>query len=210
MTDTKLSSIDSKLGLPHAQAEAQSNSFARSADLSTNGPKEQTAGSSRSRKSRDSTVYVVGTEIFGVVCGIEDYGMFIRLANGESGLVFDNEICWPGENITHRLGERVKVLVLSFKEGRGLALSIRETRVKASFEAFQRNQPVGSSVQGHIKTVLDYGIFVTLAPGVAGLVHLSEIPSMDAYGKSSLGQPIDVRVISIDQTTNRISLSLNQ
>ena len=205
-----LSTIASKLNLPSTQAQEQSSSFADSTNLISHAPQESLAESSRSRKSRDSTEYVVGTEIFGVVCGIEEYGMFIRLSNGESGLVFDSEICWPGENITHRLGERVKVLVLSFKAGRGLALSIREPRVKASFEAFKKNQPDGSCVQGHIKTVLDYGIFVTLAPGVTGLVYLSEIPSMDAYGKSSLGQPIDVRVISIDQTTNRISLSLNQ
>lgn len=162
------------------------------------------------RKSRDTTEYALGEVLNGYISGIEHYGVFVRLPNGESGLVFQNEICWPGEHIEYAVGSRVKVLVLAFKPGRGLALSIRETRTQEAFDGFVRDFPVGASLDGQIKSVLDYGIFVNLVPGVCGLLHVSEIPNIQAYGKHSIGQQISVRVGSIDIDQRRISLEMTQ
>lgn len=169
---------------------------------------DQQAARNPSRKSRDTTEYKVGEEIAGVVTGIEHYGLFVRLPNGESGLVFHNEICWPGQEITYGLGHRVKVLVVGFKPGRGLSLSIRDTLTQEAFEQFSKMHAPNSVICGQVKSVLDYGIFVILAPGVDGLLHVSTIPDIHVYGKSSIGEPIDVRVTSIDPETNRIALEL--
>lgn len=198
------SNVLSRLVSPRVEAHLATTSSA--ANVIAPDQQSQLSLSRRSRKSRDTTEYEIGTEISGVVCGIEHYGLFIRLPNGESGLVFQSEICLPGEDITYRLGDKVNVIAVHFKPGRGLALSIRETLTKAAFDGFIQDHPVGSIIQGHIKSVLDYGIFVTLAPGVAGLLHVSAIPDIHVYGKSSIGEPIDVRVDDIEISTGRISL----
>ena len=168
----------------------------------------QQPGPRHNRRSRDVTEYAVGMELRGVVTGIAHYGIFVRLPNGESGLVFQGEICWPGEAITYGIGARVNVLVMAFKPGRGLALSIRETRVKAAFTSFCDANDVGSTVVGQIKSLVDYGVFITLAPGVAGLLHISAIPDIRAYTKESIGQAITVRLVDIARDTRRISLEL--
>lgn len=162
----------------------------------------------KSRKSRDTTEFATGDVIEGQISGIEHYGLFVRLPNGESGLVFQNEICWPGEDVSHAVGDTVKVIVIGFKPGRGLALSLRAARAQEAFDNFVRDFPVGSRVDGTIKSVLDYGVFVTVAPGVSGLLHVSAVPSMKAYGKHSLGERISVRVTAVEVDQRRISLGL--
>ncbi|MFN5095834.1 MAG: S1 RNA-binding domain-containing protein [Limnohabitans sp.] len=162
----------------------------------------------RQRPSRESTEYRVGQEVKGRVCGVMHYGLFVRLPNGESGLVFQQEVCWPGEDFAYGLGEEVKVLVKAFKPGRGLALSIRATRTTEVFQAFIDSHPVGSVARGYIKSVVDYGLFVMLTPGVYGLLHVSSLPNIYVYGKASIGQPIKVQVVNIERANRRISLEL--
>lgn len=163
---------------------------------------------SKYSRSRQTTTYKVGIETFGLITGVSNYGLFIRLPNGESGLVFKNAICWPGENITHAVGDRVRVKVVGFKIDRGLALSIRDTRKDFAFNAFCQDFPVGTHLNGKIKGILDYGVFVTVAPGVVGLVHISGIPDMAVYGKESIGSTIDVSVLGIEYSPNRLRLGL--
>lgn len=169
---------------------------------------EAGAAAPKKRPGRESTEYRVGQELSGRVCGVMHYGLFVRLPNGESGLVFQQEICWPGEDFNYGLGEEVKVLVQGFKPGRGLALSIRATRAVEVFKSFVDAHPVGVTVRGYIKSVVDYGLFVMVAPGVYGLLHVSSIPNIHVYGKASIGQAIDVRVVNVEHTNRRISLEL--
>ena len=193
--------------LSHFSFANYSNSSRGNTRVATE-PVQQNGVDRASRKSKDVTAYQIGDKLTGVVSGIEHYGLFVRLPNGESGLVFHNEICLPGEDISPRLGEQVSVVVIGFKPGRGLALSIRETRVKAAFDAFLKECSVGTAVSGTVKSVLDYGVFVNLCPGVAGLLHVSAIPNIHEYGKSSIGDPIRVRVVNIEEATQRVSLEL--
>lgn len=160
----------------------------------------------RQRRSRETSEYSVGEEVIGRVCGIQDYGLFIRLRNGESGLVYRSEVCWPGEDIEYRLGDEVPVKVVGFKAGRGLSLSIRETRLQENFDEFIRKSPNGSVVTGTIKRVVDYGIFVCVAPGVDGLLHVSVMPDLKSYGRQHVGMPIKVKVSAIDLSARRIAL----
>lgn len=201
-----LSNIVSRLVAPRVAARPTAPAVTDALALAERSGKP--SSSSRSRKSRDTTEYGTGMELTGVVSGIEHYGIFVRMPNGESGLVFQNAICWPGENITYSLGDKVDVMVVGFKPGRGLALSIRETRIAAAFEDYANTHRVGSTVQGQIKSVMDYGLFISLAPGVVGLLHVSAIPDIKLYGKSSIGEPINVCVVDIERNTRRVSLEL--
>lgn len=201
-----LYNIVSRLVAP--RAEAQLATVPASNTLAVVDHQASHSSFKSARKSRDTTEYVIGEELTGIVSGIEHYGIFVRLPNGESGLVFQNEICWPDEDIAYDLGDKVSVMVLGFKAGRGLALSIRETRVAAAFDDFTKTHAVGSVVKARIKSVKDYGLFVHLAPGVSGLLHVSAIPNIQIYGKFSIGESIEVCVVDIEQSTRRISLEL--
>lgn len=160
------------------------------------------------RRDKETTAYETGQVITGRISGVHEYGCFVRLPNGESGLVFRQQMCWPGQNISVELGDEVVVKILGFKTGRGLALSMREARTDELFDEFIASHGLGSKIQGQIKTVLDYGVFVIVAPGVCGLLHVSSIPHTQIYGRASIGQNIDVQLAGVDANQRRIQLEL--
>lgn len=160
------------------------------------------------RNNRETTAYAVGEEVSGYITGIEHYGIFVRLPNGESGLVFKQEVTWPGEDITYGVDDKVSVLVTGFKAGRGLSLSIRQTRSHKAFGDFVASHKVGDSVIGTVKSIVGYGIFVTLRPGVFGLLHVSSVPDIKAYNRDSIGRPISVRLLDINPDGKRITLEM--
>jgi len=154
----------------------------------------------------DTTAYAAGDRASGLIVSVARYGLFVRLSNGETGLVHTSAICWPGEDIAYAKGDRVAVKILGFKPGKGLALSQREARRDEIFELYAMRCEVGATVTGTVKSVRDYGVFVTLAPGVFGLLHISQIEDITAFDRASIGQAIEVRVIDIDLERQRISL----
>jgi small subunit ribosomal protein S1 len=162
----------------------------------------------RRSSQRMSTAWHVNDEVIGQVTGQADFGLFIRLPNGESGLVFTNEIRWAGQDTIYETGQKVKVVVTAFKPGRGLSLSIRKASIKDAFDTFLAAQSRDDRFTGRIKAIQDYGVFVTLSPGVDGLLHVSDLPDISIYGKASMGQPLDVQVVSIDEATMRVRLRL--
>jgi small subunit ribosomal protein S1 len=181
---------------------------AHSGDSTTRMGKKDVSQSRIVQKHKETTAYGIGEVIEGRISGVHDYGCFVRLPNGESGLVFKEQICWPGENISVVLGDEVVVRVLSFKPGRGLALSMREVRTNELFDKFIASHGEASVLKGQIKNVLDYGVFVIVAPGVCGLLHVSSIPKIQIYGRASIGQFIDVKIANIDTEVRRIRLEL--
>ena len=159
--------------------------------------------------NRQSSKYSPGEVHEGVVSGIKDYGIFVTLPNGEAGLVYQNEIAWSGEQpISYSVGNLVDVKVLSFKPGYGISLSLRQVRVQSSFDKFIAEFPVGSTARGLIKSIAHYGVFVTVAPGISGLIHISKIPDIQHFNYGSIGNAIDVRVIEINPEKTRIGLEL--
>lgn len=160
------------------------------------------------RNNRDRTEYSVGDELSGQITGIAHFGLFVRLPNRESGLVFKHEVCWPGEDIAYGIGDEVTVQVMGFKAGRGLSLSIRQPRADRSFREFVTTHKVGDSIAGTVKSVVGYGVFVTLTPGVCGLLHVSAMQNHSAFDKQSIGAPIEVRIADIDIVSKRITLEM--
>lgn len=155
---------------------------------------------------RTTTSMKVGDVTHGVVSGIAEYGLFVRLHNGETGLVYQTEVCWAGQNISYTYGQRVKLLVIGFKPGRGLYFSIRKAMLPEVFKEFAASHGVDSRFTGRIKSVQDYGVFVTISPGVEGLFHCSNIPDMSVYNKDSIGRSLDVVIMSMDPERMHIQL----
>jgi small subunit ribosomal protein S1 len=159
-----------------------------------------------------------GDELEGTVARLEAFGAFVDLG-GVDGLVHVSEI--RHERTAHpdqvlHAGDRVRVRVLRLgTDARGrtrIALSMRAA-MPDPWEGVEARIAPGARVQGTVTSLADFGAFVALAPGIEGLVHVSEVASRRiAHAKEALvaGQSVEVLVLAVDPAKKRISLSIRQ
>ncbi|OPL15294.1 MAG: 30S ribosomal protein S1 [delta proteobacterium MLS_D] len=157
-----------------------------------------------------------GMVMDGVVKNITDYGLFVDLG-GIDGLLHITDMSWgrirhPSENFSR--GDTITVKVLSFDpERERVSLGLKQL-TENPWDSIVETYTVGSTVEGHVVSIMDYGVFVELEPGVEGLVHVSEMfwtkkirhPSKIV----SVGDEVQVQVLEVDPTNKRISLGLKQ
>ena len=162
--------------------------------------------------------YPTGTRLFGKVTNIADYGAFVEIEPGIEGLVHVSEMDWTNKNVapskTVTLGEEVEVMVLEIDEDkRRISLGMKQCRANP-WEEFAANVHRGDKVHGPIKSITDFGVFVGLAQGIDGLVHLSDLswhePGEQAVRNYKKGQEVDAIVLGIDVERERISLGIKQ
>ncbi len=121
--------------------------------------------------------YPASTRLFGKVTNIADYGAFVELEPGIEGLVHVSEMDWTNKNVAPNklvsLGDEVEVMVLEIDEDkRRISLGMKQCRANP-WQEFAQNTKRGDRVKGPIKSITDFGVFVGLAAGIDGLVHLS-------------------------------------
>jgi small subunit ribosomal protein S1 len=163
-------------------------------------------------------ILAVGSRIKGTISSITDYGLFVEIQRGVEGLVHISEISWS-ERITdlkrhYKVGDQIEVLVVSLdKENRRMSLSIKQLG-KNPWESLSKEFSVGQKVKGIISNITDFGIFVTLKPGIDGLVHISDLSWIehinhpaDTYKK---GQEIEAVILGIDEANKKVSLGIKQ
>ncbi len=158
----------------------------------------------------------VGQVIKGTVKNITNYGAFIDIG-GIDGLLHITDMAWkrvghPSELIN--VGDKIDVKVLAIDKGKErISLGIKQLQDNP-WEKTVKNIIPGSTIRGTISNITDYGMFVTIAKGVDGLVHISEVSSDgrvdNLHHMFNVGQDIDVKVLAIDNDKRRISLSLKQ
>ena len=162
--------------------------------------------------------YPQGTRLFGKVTNIADYGAFVEIEPGIEGLVHVSEMDWTNKNIapskTVTLGEEVEVMVLEIDEDkRRISLGMKQCRANP-WEEFAQNVKRGDRVRGPVKSITDFGIFIGLAQGIDGLVHLSDLswhePGESAVRNYKKGQEVDAVVLAVDVERERISLGVKQ
>ena len=162
--------------------------------------------------------YPTSTRLFGKVTNIADYGAFVELEPGIEGLVHVSEMDWTNKNVapskTVTLGEEVEVMVLEIDEDkRRISLGMKQCRANP-WEEFAANVHRGDKVHGPIKSITDFGVFVGLAQGIDGLVHLSDLswhePGEQAVRNYKKGQEVEAVVLGIDVERERISLGIKQ
>ena len=152
------------------------------------------------------------------VTNLTDYGCFAEIAEGVEGLVHVSEMDHTNKNIhpskVVQIGDEIDVMVLDVdEERRRISLGIKQTR-ENPWEAFAKNHDKGERVQGTIKSITDFGIFIGLPGGIDGLVHLSDI-SWNEVGEEAIrrykkGDTVDAVILSVDAEGNRISLGVKQ
>ncbi len=154
-----------------------------------------------------------GSTVTGTVVRLTDFGAFVDLG-GIDGLVHISEIAH--EHIAHpedklSVGEEIEVKVLSVDEERErVSLSAKEL-LKGPWDTVEDDFPEGSVVTGTVKRIVDFGAFVELKPGVEGLVHISEMAHKHVETPNEVvseGEEIEVKILSVDQEEQRVSLSV--
>ena len=162
--------------------------------------------------------YPSSTRLFGKVTNIADYGAFVEIEPGIEGLVHVSEMDWTNKNVAPAkivaLGDEVEVMVLEIDEDkRRISLGMKQCKANP-WEEFSGTVHRGDKVRGPIKSITDFGVFVGLASGIDGLVHLSDL-SWHETGEAAVrnykkGQEVEALVLAIDVERERISLGIKQ
>ena len=161
--------------------------------------------------------YSVGGIYEGTVSNLTDYGCFAELEQGVEGLIHLSELDWTNKNIHPSkvvdLDEKIKVMVLEIDhDKRRISLGLKQTKPNPWTE-FANKYGLGDAVEGNIKSVTDFGIFVGLEGDIDGLIHLSDITedenpaeAMESFKK---GDKLSCIIFGIDAERERISLKLS-
>ena len=152
------------------------------------------------------------------VNNVTDYGCFAELEQGIEGLIHLSELDWTSKNIhpskVVSQDEKIKVMILEIdKEKRRISLGLKQTKPNPWVE-FDNKYNLGDNVEGDIKSITDFGIFVGLEGNIDGLIHLSDISEEDnakeALEKYTKGDRITCVIFGIDSERERISLKLSE
>ncbi|NJM43251.1 MAG: 30S ribosomal protein S1 [Brachymonas sp.] len=162
--------------------------------------------------------YPAQTRMFGKITNIADYGAFVEIEPGIEGLVHVSEMDWTNKNIAPNklvtMGQEVEVMVLEIDEDkRRISLGMKQCKANP-WQEFAAATKRGDRVKGPIKSITDFGVFVGLAAGIDGLVHLSDLSWTDT-GEAAVkafkkGQEVEAIVLAIDVDRERISLGIKQ
>ncbi len=162
--------------------------------------------------------YTVGTKVKGKVTNITDYGAFIELEDGIEGLIHVSEMSWTKKNVHPgkilSTSEEIEVQVLEIDGAkRRISLGLKQVQ-QNPWESFASKFPKGTVVEGEIKNMTEFGLFVGLDGDVDGMVHLSDIdwkrPGEEAIKDFKKGDMVKAVVLDIDQEKERISLGIKQ
>ncbi|MCG8637268.1 MAG: 30S ribosomal protein S1 [Desulfobacterales bacterium] len=162
--------------------------------------------------------YPINSKVEGRVVSLTDYGAFIELEEGVEGLIHVSEMSWT-RKIRHpsqmvAVGEEVEAVVLDLKpDNRRISLGIKQT-VDNPWEVISQKYPVGTIIEGKIKNITEFGLFIGIDDDIDGLVHISDIswtkrikhPS-EVYKKNDTIQAV---VLDIDKGNERFSLGIKQ
>ncbi|MBU0674401.1 MAG: 30S ribosomal protein S1 [Proteobacteria bacterium] len=162
--------------------------------------------------------YPVATKTQGKVVSITDYGVFAELEEGVEGLIHVSEMSWS-KKIRHpskmiEVGEPVDVVVLNIDaDAKRISLGMKQLQPNP-WDLVSENYPVGSIIEGKIKNITDFGIFMGIEEGIDGLIHVSDLSWTERIKHPSerftKGQTIQAVVLKIDRENERFSLGIKQ
>jgi small subunit ribosomal protein S1 len=162
--------------------------------------------------------YPVGSRVRGKVLSLMDYGAFVELERGVEGLIHISEMSWT-KKIAHpskvvQIGEDVEVMILNVDPNhRRISLGLKQV-LPNPWDQVKEKYPVGTVIQGPVRNVTDFGIFIGVEEGIDGLVHVSDLhwtkkikhPS-ELYKK---GDIVQAKVLGVDVQNERFSLGIKQ
>ena len=162
--------------------------------------------------------FPVGAKMSGIVTNITDYGSFVELEDGIEGLVHVSEMSWTKKNVHPgkivSTSEKVEVMVLEIDvQKRRISLGIKQC-IENPWENYKNTKKIGDEIEGEIRNITEFGLFIALTEDIDGLVHLSDL-SWDGNGDEHIknyikGSVIQAKILDIDVEKERISLGIKQ
>ena len=162
--------------------------------------------------------YPPGAKYTGRVTNITDYGAFVELEPGVEGLVHVSEMSWTKKNVHPgkivATSQEVEVMVLDVDSSkRRISLGLKQVQ-RNPWEQFLEEHPVGSTVEGEIRNITEFGLFIGLSVDIDGMIHMSDL-SWDEAGELAItkfekGQVVKAKVLDVDVEKERISLGIKQ
>lgn len=162
--------------------------------------------------------YPKGMRMSGKVTNITDYGVFIELEPGIEGLVHVSEVSWTKNNLHPKkyvnIGQEVDFVIIDIDASKHrISLGMKQC-VNNPWADFAAKHPVGSTVEGEVKNIVDFGLFVGFDNDIDGLVHLSDLSweedNIDKLKQYQKEQKVMVKVLAIDVDKERIGLGIKQ
>jgi len=162
--------------------------------------------------------YPPGAKYTGRVTNITDYGAFVELEPGVEGLVHVSEMSWTKKNVHPgkivATSQEVEVVVLDVDSSkRRISLGLKQVQ-RNPWEQFLDEHPVGSEIEGEVRNMTEFGLFIGVAPDVDGMVHMSDLswdePGELAMAKYNKGDIVRAKVLDVDVEKERISLGVKQ
>jgi small subunit ribosomal protein S1 len=162
--------------------------------------------------------YPVGTKFKGRVTNITDYGAFVELESGIEGLVHVSEMSWTKKNVHPgkivSTSQEVEVMVLDVDpQKRRISLGLKQC-LGNPWETFAGQHPAGTIVEGEIKNITEFGLFIGLSGEIDGMVHLSDLDwnrsGEEAIAQYKKGDVVKAKVLDVDTEKERISLGIKQ
>lgn len=162
--------------------------------------------------------YPVSAKVTGKVVSITDYGVFAELEEGVEGLIHVSEMSWskkarhPSKIVS--VSDNVEVVVLNVDtEAKRISLGMKQLQPNP-WDLVAENYPVGSIIEGKIKNITDFGLFIGIEEGIDGLIHVSDLSWTERIKhpteKYAKGQTIQAVVLKIDRENERFSLGIKQ
>ena len=162
--------------------------------------------------------YLPGTRVAGKIVSLADYGAFVELEEGVEGLLHVSEMSWT-KRVSHpskllSVGDEAEVVVLDIDPAnRRISLGLKQVAPNP-WESVRATHPIGSRINGSVKSITDFGVFIEVEDGLDGLAHISDLhwtkkvkhPS-DLFKK---GDEVDAVILGIDVDNERISLGIKQ
>ncbi len=162
--------------------------------------------------------YPPGTRVKGKIVKLLPYGAFIEIEPGIEGLIHVSEMSWV-KNVTDpnevvNKGDEVEAIVLSVQKEEGkISLGIKQTEHNP-WDDIEEKYPIGASVSAEVKSLTNYGAFVELAPGIEGLIHISDMSWIKKVSHPSelfkKGDHVDAVILSVDKESKKITLGVKQ
>ncbi|GIX16919.1 MAG: 30S ribosomal protein S1 [Rhodothalassiaceae bacterium] len=162
--------------------------------------------------------YPVGSKVKGVVTNVTDYGAFVELEPGVEGLIHVSEMSWVRKNVPPSkivsTSQEVEAVVLDVDpRKRRISLGLKQT-MENPWETLAEKYPPGSVVEGEVRNITEFGLFIGIEDGIDGMVHLSDLswdePGEEAIRKYKKGDVVKAQVLDIDVEKERISLGIKQ
>ena len=162
--------------------------------------------------------YPPGAKYSGRVTNITDYGAFVELEPGVEGLVHVSEMSWTKKNVHPgkivATSQEVDVLVLDVDSSkRRISLGIKQVQ-RNPWEEFLEAHPVGATVEGEVRNITEFGLFIGISADIDGMIHMSDIswdePGELAIAKYEKGAMVTAKVLDVDVEKERISLGIKQ